>query len=72
MDSILSLEKNYGYIVAVVVSVIAAVLLKYGYDDYESQVPGRAANTNTKGMIMMIIGVLIAVVAWWAAYSYAA
>lgn len=61
MDSI---EKNYGYIIAVVVTVVAAVVMKYGYDDYQDK------ETATKGMVMIAVAAVIALAAWWAAYSY--
>lgn len=74
MENIIAFEKQYGYIVAVVVTVISVVLIKYGYDDQElvSPIIGEkpAMAITTKGRIMIGLGVLMIVAAWGAALSY--
>jgi len=71
MEDIVTFEKKYGYIVAVVVTIISAVLIKYGYDDREVIVGSPDKNITMKGKIMIGLGVLMIVAAWGAALSYA-
>lgn len=61
-----SLENSYGYVIAVLATIVAAILVKYGYDDYQDK------DTATKGMIMIAVAVAVAAGSWWLAYSYSA
>ena len=74
MDDIMAFEKKYGYIVAIVVTVISAVLIKYGYDDQEliSPVIGEkpVSSITMRGKIMIAAGTIMIVAAWGAALTY--
>jgi hypothetical protein len=72
MNDIIAFEKKYGYIVAIVVTVISAVLIKYGYDDREEGpvIVGKVYPITMKGKIMIAAGVIMIVAAWGAALSY--
>jgi hypothetical protein len=71
MDSLVALEKDYGYIVAIVASIVGAVMFKNGYDDY---MPSGSdiikEDHKVRGMILMGVAVVLVGGSWYLAYTY--
>lgn len=71
MDTLISLEKDYGYIIAIAASIVGAVIFKHGYDDYAPSGSDIAKEDHrTRGMIMMAVATAIVGGAWWLTFTY--
>lgn len=71
MDSLIALEKEYGTIIAIVTTIVGAVVFKYGYNDYApSESDVAKEDHKTRGMIMMAVAVAAVGGSWYMAYTY--
>jgi len=71
MDTLISVEKDYGYPIAIAASIVAAVMFKYGYEDYAPSGSDIAKEDHkTRGIILMTAAIIIIGGSWWLAYNY--
>jgi len=71
METLVAIEKDYGYVVAIVASIVGAVMFKYGYEDYAPSGSDVAKEDHkVRGMILMGVAVVLVGGSWYLAYTY--
>lgn len=71
MDTLIAVEKDYGYLIAVAASMVGIAMFKYGYDDYMPSGSDIAHEDHkVRGMVLMAAAIAIVGGAWYLAYTY--
>jgi hypothetical protein len=71
MESLIAVEKDYGYVVAIVASIIGVVVFKRGYEDYAPSGSDIAKEDyKMRGIFLMVIAAAIVSGSWYLAYTY--
>lgn len=71
MESLIALEKDYGYIIAVAATIVGGAMFKYGYDDYAPDPSDITKKEHkTRGMILMAASVVLVGGSWYLAITY--
>jgi len=71
MESLIAVEKDYGYVVAIVASIVGAVIFRHGYEDYAPSGSDIAKEDHKiRGIILMVLAAAIVSGSWYMAYTY--
>lgn len=71
MDSLIALEKDYGYIMAIVATIVGGAMFKYGYDDYAPDLSDVSKKQHKmRGIVLMTSAVALVGGSWYLAVTY--